>query len=169
MTMTLAIKEPNILPVEYNFDKEAELRQIKFSKNVAERQDNYVQSLKKGDEHRLSIEIQRSVKSGIREFLKDRDLVVNLGLSILIWYLSVMAYQINDYYESYFPGDSYEYDITISVNEMIAYIIADLVFDSFKNKKSTKLFFYSYSISIVGALTVMINNEKEYPAIDMVG
>ena len=80
-----------------------------------------------------------------------------------------MAYQINDYYESYFPGDSYEYDITISVNEMIAYIIADLVFDSFKTKKSTKLFLYSYSISILGALTVMINNEKEYPVIDMVG
>jgi hypothetical protein len=105
MTMSLAIKEPNILPAEYNFDKEAELRQIKFSKNVAERQDNYVQSLKKGDEHRLSIEIQRSVKSGIREFFKERDLVVNLGLSMLLWYLSVMAYQINDYYESYFPGD----------------------------------------------------------------
>ena len=78
---------------------------IKFSKNVAERQDNYVQSLMKGDEHRLSIEIQRSVKSGIREFFKDRDLILNLGLSMLIWYLSVMAYQINDYYESYYPGD----------------------------------------------------------------
>ena len=52
---------------------------------------------------------------------------------------------------------------------MIAYIIADLVFDRFKTKKSTKLFFYSYTISIVGALTVMINNEKEYPVIDMIG
>jgi MFS family permease len=169
MTMSLAILEPNILPVEYNFDKEAELRQIKFSKNIAERQDNYVQSLKKGDEHRLSIEIQRSVKSGIREFFKERDLVVNLGLSMLLWYLSVMAYQINDYYDSYFPGDYFEYFITISVNEMIAYIIADFVFEGFKTKKSTKLFFYSYSICIVGALTIMINNEKEYPVIDMIG
>jgi hypothetical protein len=34
--MSLAMKEPNILPVEYNFEIEAELRQIKFSKNVAE-------------------------------------------------------------------------------------------------------------------------------------
>jgi hypothetical protein len=52
MTMSLAMNENTILPVEYNFDIEAELRQIKFSRNVAERQENYEFSLKKGNQHR---------------------------------------------------------------------------------------------------------------------
>jgi hypothetical protein len=76
---------------------------------------------------------------------------------------------VNDYYDSYFPGDYFEYFIAISINEMIAYIIADFVFASFKTKKSTKLFMYAYIICLIGAATIMINNEEEYPVIDMIG
>jgi hypothetical protein len=36
MTGSFAIKETDILPIEYNFDIEAELKQIIFSKNIAE-------------------------------------------------------------------------------------------------------------------------------------
>jgi hypothetical protein len=88
---------------------------------------------------------------------------------MLLWYLSVMSYQINDYYESYFPGDYYEYFIVISFNEMFAYIIADFVFESFKTKRSTKLFIYSFTICLVGGITIMVNNEEKYPVIDMIG
>lgn len=92
MTNTFALKDANILPVEYNYDIEAELRQIKFSKNVAEKQENYEFSLKKGNQHRTQIEVQRSVKFGIAQFFKNKDQVINLGLSMLLWFLTVMSY-----------------------------------------------------------------------------
>ena len=92
MTSSIAIKEANILPVEYNFDMEAELKQIKFSKNVAEKQENYEFSLKKGNSHRTQIEVQRSAKFGIAQFFKNRDQAINRGLSMLLWFLTVMSY-----------------------------------------------------------------------------
>jgi hypothetical protein len=51
----------------------------------------------------------------------------------------------------------------------MAYIIADFVFASFKSKRSTKLFLYGYSICLVGALTIVLNDVEKYPAIDMIG
>ena len=57
MTASFAIKEPNILPIEYNYDIEAELKQIIFSKNIAEQHDKYVQSIAKVDEHKIAYEI----------------------------------------------------------------------------------------------------------------
>ena len=136
---------------------------------MAEKQDNYVYSIKKGEEHRTSIEVQRSVKYGIREFFKNRDQVINLILTMFLWFFTIMSYEINDYYGGWFPGDYYQYFMTISFHEMLAYIAADYIFESFKTKKTTKLFLLSYTICLVGSITIMVNDEKEYPVIDMIG
>ena len=102
---SMALMDPKILPLEYKFDTEADLKQIKFTKEVAPKQDQYVNSLARGDEYKKEIEVQRSIKAGFREFFKERDQVINLILSMSLWFIIVFAYQINDYYDYYFPGD----------------------------------------------------------------
>ncbi len=98
MTNSIAMQE-NILPFEYKFEKEAELRKIIFEKNIAFEQEKYLQSVAKADEHKIAVEIQRSVKTGIQEFFKSKDLVINLVLSMFLWGTIVYCYQINDYYD----------------------------------------------------------------------
>lgn len=66
-----------------------------------------MQSIAKADEHKISVEIQRSLKTGIREFFKSKELIINLGLNMVLWATVVFSYQINDYYDYYFPGDEY--------------------------------------------------------------
>jgi hypothetical protein len=45
------------LPDYYLFDNELDLKHIKFSKTVAVRQQDYVESLEKGEEYRKQVEI----------------------------------------------------------------------------------------------------------------
>ena len=52
---------------------------------------------------------------------------------------------------------------------MFACIIAEIVFESFKTKRSTKLFVCSFTISLLGSIIIMFNDEKEYPVVDMIG
>jgi len=47
------VKEPSF----GKFDVEVDIQQIRFSKQIAERQDNYVYSIVKGEEHRTAIKI----------------------------------------------------------------------------------------------------------------
>ena len=81
------------------------MRQIKFSKQVADGQENYVHSLKQGEEYRKAAEIHHSVKAGIKEFLKNKDFLINLALSMALWFITIMNYQVNAYYAAFFPGD----------------------------------------------------------------
>ena len=78
---------------------------IRFSKTVAVRQEEFIDSIKRGEEYRKQVEIQRSVKAGIKVFFKNPEWVVNLLICMFLWFVTVMNYQINDYYENFFPGD----------------------------------------------------------------
>lgn len=66
-----------------------------------------VDSIRKGEEYRKSVEIQRSVKAGIKEFFKNPEWVRNLVINMALWAITVFNYQINDYYECFFPGDQF--------------------------------------------------------------
>ena len=105
MKNTAAMLDPNILPLEYKFDVEADLRQIKFNKQVAQQQEKYVSSIKRGNNYKNEIMIQHSINYGVREFFREKDRSINLGLNMILWALTVYCYQINDYYNYYFPGD----------------------------------------------------------------
>jgi hypothetical protein len=138
-----------------------DLRQIRFSKQVAESQDQYSYSIEKGNEYRRSVEIQRSVKAGIREFFKVKDQVINLVLNMILWFLTIMNYQINDYYENYFPGDQFQDLAAISAVELFGYVAAGLYFDTLTSKPCTKLYVISYSICLLSAIGIIFNDEKE--------
>ena len=73
---------------------EAEIKKILFETRVAEkREEEYRNSLMKGEEHRRQIEVQRSVKAGVREFLQSRQpLGWNLGMCMVIWAVIIMNY-----------------------------------------------------------------------------
>jgi CDP-diglyceride synthetase len=113
--------------------------------------------------------IQHSINYGIREFFREKDRSINLGLSMILWGLTIYCYQINDYYDYYFPGDQFEALISLSTLELIAYVIADFVYEQFKTKPNKKLFYYSYTICIVGAIILISNDPKKHPYIDLAG
>lgn len=60
------------------FDKERELKMIRFSSVVADSSESYTSSIKKEKMHAKSLKIQRSTKASISEFLKSDDLIINL-------------------------------------------------------------------------------------------
>jgi len=47
------------------------------------------------------------MKFGIRNFFQERDNIINLLLTMLLWAITILNYQINAYYPNYFPGDSF--------------------------------------------------------------
>jgi hypothetical protein len=153
----------------FKFDVENDLRNIRFSRQIADGQDNYMYSIVKGNEYRKSIEIQTSVKAGIREFFKERDLVINLILCMALWAVTLMTYMINAYYANYFPGDQFQNLIMISTVELVAYILSGIAFEKFSSKKSTKLFIVSFIITIAGALSIILNDKDQMPYLDMIG
>ncbi len=156
----MALQDPKILPLDYKFDTEAELRQIKFTKQVAQQQDQYVSSVERGEYIKNEIEIQRSLNYGIREFFNERDRVINLGLNMCLWFITVFCYQINDYYDYYFPGDQFEALMSLSVVELSAYIVADFVYERFSSTPNKKLFYFAYTIAITGSAIIAINNQS---------
>lgn len=79
---------------------------------------------------------------------------------MILWLITDMNYQINDYYNNYFPGDTYEDSISIATVETLAYIFAGLIFEMFKTKRCTKLYILSYSICIAGGIAIWINNRQ---------
>ena len=44
---------------------------------------------------------------------------------MFLWFIVILNYQINDYYDYFFPGDQYQALIVLSTVELIAYIVAD--------------------------------------------
>lgn len=87
-------------------------------------------SILKGSDYRKSIEIQTSVKAGIREFFTEKNNTINLFVCMGLWAVTLFAYMINAYYSNYFPGDQFQNLILISTVELIAYIISGMFFDS---------------------------------------
>lgn len=143
------------------------MKQIRFSKQVADRNDSYVHSVTKSNEYKVEIQIQRSVKAGVREFFKNREFVINLVLNMGLWALTDMNYQINDYYNNFFPGDTFEDTIAIATVELFGYIFAMLVYEYCKSKKSTRSYLVSYAICIVASTTLLANDKEAHPYIDL--
>lgn len=99
--------------------------------------------------------------------MKNKVYVINLALNMVLWALTDMDYQINDYYNNYFPTDSYEDTIAIATVELIGYIFASVIFESFTTKKSTKTYLISYAICLFGSLWIINNDKVEHPDIDL--
>ena len=86
---------------------------------------------------------------------------------MILWGLTDMNYQINDYYNNYFPGDTYIDTIAIATVETFGYIFASVIFEIFAKKKSTRTYLVSYAICLFGSIWI-INNDKELrPDIDL--
>lgn len=79
-----------------------------------------------------------------------------------------MNYQINDYYDYFFPGDQYQALSVISTIELVGYIVGSLVFETFRRKRCTYLYVLSYAICLIGAIGVLINDREEFPYVDMI-
>ncbi len=93
-------KKDKVLPEVYQFDVENELLKIKFDKQIADKEENFRTSIYKEKEHRKKIQVQQSMKAGIREFVNHEDpLVRNLSILMVLWFITVINYQINDYYD----------------------------------------------------------------------
>jgi hypothetical protein len=62
------------------------------------------------------------MKAGMREFFSSPDpLVRNLLLSLPIWAIILMTYQIDSEYNNFYPGDSYDNLIFNTIFEFVGY------------------------------------------------
>jgi hypothetical protein len=77
---------------------------------------------------------------------------------MLLWAIVIMNYQINAYYNNYYPGDSYDTLIFITIVEAISYIVADVFFDKTKTRPATKLYIFGLTISLISALGILLND-----------
>lgn len=152
----------------YQFDVEADLKQIVWERMIAEKNDKYIYSLEKGNEYKIEVEIQQSVRATIREFLKNKAFVINLLLNMIIWGITDMNYQINDYYPNYFPhDDQYLQTIWIATVETFGYIFASVMFEVFKSKPTIKSYIVSFTITLAGAFWMIFNDSETYPYRDL--
>jgi hypothetical protein len=108
------------------------------------------------------------MKFGIRNFFKEKDNTINLLLTILLWVITIQNYQVNAYYANFFPGDAFQNLSVISTVELFAYMISGFAYDWFKGKPTIKLFIMSFSICLVGALGILINDKDNFPIVDMI-
>lgn len=156
------------LPEDLEFDVEADLKNIVFAAKVADTPQSYRMSLEKSEKHRQSIKIQRSIKAGLREFMASPEpLVRNLVLSLPIWAIVLMNYQINAYYNNFFPGDSYDNLIFITIVELVGYIIADLLFERVGRRAAAKLYCLGFSILLICSVGLVIIDPKQHPYLDL--
>ena len=52
--------------------------------------------------------------------------------------------------------------------ELVGYVVADTIYERFSSTPNKKLSYLGYSISIIGAATIIINNNS-IPILDMIG
>jgi len=67
-----------------------------------------------------------------------------------------MCYQIITNHNNYFPGDTYENQITGYCVELTAYIIADILYQKYK---AIKPFLLLFLVSAGAGLALLINDE----------
>jgi len=157
-------------PEHLEFDVEADLKNIIFVERVAvaDSPKSYRVSIEKKEKHQQSIKIQRSIKAGLKEFVASPEpLVRNLLISLPIWAIVLMIYQINAYYDNYFPGDSYENLMYITLVEFVGYIVADLLFERVGRRAAAKLYCLGFSISLICSLGILFNNDEVHPYLDL--
>ena len=80
---------------------------------------------------------------------------------MVLWFITVMNYQINDYYDNYFPGDQFQDLMAISTVELFGYVAGGFLYESIKSRKVTKLFLVSYGLCLFGALGIIFNDPEE--------
>ena len=80
---------------------------------------------------------------------------------MILWFVTIMNYQINDYYDNYFPGDQFQNLMSISTVELFGYVAGGSLYESFKTRKVMKLFLVSYGLCLFGALGVIFNDPEE--------
>ena len=87
---------------------------------------------------------------------------------MIIWGLTDMNYQINDYYPNYFPhNDSYLQTISIATVETFGYIFASVLFEVFKSKPTIKSYIVTWVITLAGAFWMIFNDSETYPYRDL--
>ena len=140
---------------DFLFTKEIDL-QLVLSKQFADDCNNRMSTnaIRKLEFER-SMLIQKSVKSSLREFFSVRSQAVNLLLSVFLWVFTILNYQVICNYPNYFPGDAYENAMTFSAIELLAYIVAAVLYGKLKAKK---LFVLAYAISMVGSVGLLLSN-----------
>jgi hypothetical protein len=84
--------------------------------------------------------------------------VRNLVISMILWAIVIMNYQINAYYNNYYPGDSYDNLIFITIVELFSYICADIAFEKMKHNPAKKLYVAGFTICLIGSLGILIND-----------
>ncbi len=88
---------------------------------------------------------------------------------MIIWGITDMNYQINDYYPNYFPGnDSYLQTAAIATVETFGYIFASVIFECFKSKPTIKSYIVTFTIALSGAIWMICNNSEEHPYRDLI-
>ena len=153
----------------YEFDVEVDLKKIKFATAVADNHEEYRNSVFKGEEHRKQIEVQRSVKASIREFIhSDEPLVWNLIMCMIVWGVIVMNYQINDYYDDAYEGDSFDDDIYLTLVELAGFIFGEVIFEFLGNHKFKKIFIGCFIWSQLCSIAMVINDPKTNPTADII-
>jgi len=88
--------------------------------------------------------------------MRNKVFVRNLVISLFLWMATVMCYNCIMTYENYFPGDTYDNDITVAAFELTAYMITGVLFSRVGAKR---FFFMAYMLAIIGGLGVMIIDE----------
>jgi hypothetical protein len=112
--------------------------------------------------------VQRSVKAGIKEFIKHEEpLVWNLILCMIIWGVILMNYQINAYYRDEYKGDIYDDDIYMTIVELGSFIFGEIIYEVLGNNKFKKIFTGCFIWSLIGSLGILINNPEEHPSVDI--
>ncbi len=85
-----------------------------------------------------------------------------------LWAITILDYQINSYYENFFPGSYFQNFTVISTVELVAYIISGLAYDWFKGKQVKKLFLSSFTLCLFSAFGILLNDKENLPYVDMI-
>ena len=153
---------------EYEFDVEVDLKQIKFRNAVADKHEEYRLSVFKGEEHKKQYEIQRSVKASIREFINSEEpLMWNLSMCMIVWAVIIMNYQINDYYDNSYEGDTFDDDIYLTIVELFGFIFGEVIFEFLGNHRFKKIFIGCFLWSQICSIGLVINDPATHPTIDI--
>ena len=96
--------------------------------------------------------------TSLKELFNERILKVNLGCSIMIWLLGSFNFYLITFYLKSFPGNIYINSMCFAGADLIAYMSSGFVL---KFLTISKGLFFSYSLSLVGGLTYLLNYQTE--------
>ena len=108
------------------------------------------------------------MKAGMREFFSSPDpLVRNLLLSLPIWAIILMTYQIDSEYNNFYPGDSYDNLIFNTIFEFVGYVIADQLFERVGKRAAAKMYCLGFSILLICSIGIIFNDLSNHPYLDL--